>query len=187
MPNNSLQQDPFFPTHLNLTNAQVQEGHAVADFNDGLGADTAHSGAEATVKLEDGKLVEDRGVNVLRKGAVGHDLVLLERGDLVPVNGGILGLVCQIPVEKNEEVLHLLVEVLFRPSMGRSVDRLSPRRVSSRKTTDGLHLRVLDGVGQLGELIAHSSGSNTSKENQKRDLWVSYRAHVPKKQAMPGA
>jgi hypothetical protein len=71
-------------TYLNLPDTEVEEGHTLPDFNDGFGTDTTHGGTETTVKLQNSKLVENRGVNR------GEDLVrsnLLRLGglDLLPV------------------------------------------------------------------------------------------------------
>ena len=60
------------PTHLNLPDRQVQEGHVVPDLDDRLGADTAHRRTETTVELEHSELVKDGRVDV------GEDLVLLD-------------------------------------------------------------------------------------------------------------
>jgi hypothetical protein len=60
---------------LDLAHRQVEEGHVVADFNDRLGTDTAHGGAETAVELEHGELVEDgrvdRGEGLVREELLG--------------------------------------------------------------------------------------------------------------------
>ena len=43
---------------LDLTNRQVQEGHALTNLDDRLGSDASHRGPEATVELEDSELGE---------------------------------------------------------------------------------------------------------------------------------
>jgi hypothetical protein len=115
---------------LDLADRKVEEGHALANLNDRLGANTAHGGAKTTVELEDSKLVEDGGVNV-GEDLVGADLLGLGGLDALPVAGvlGIiwaspalmavphlhllaLGLLGQVAVVEEEERLHLVVEVL---------------------------------------------------------------------------
>ena len=71
-------------TNLNLSNREIQKGHALAHFNDGFGADATHSRAEPTVELEHGELVEDAGVFSWRQLGVGDHLLWCGRADLVP-------------------------------------------------------------------------------------------------------
>ncbi len=54
---------------LDLSHREVEEGHALADLDDRLGAGASHGGTETTVELEHGELVEDRGVGALRSSA----------------------------------------------------------------------------------------------------------------------
>jgi hypothetical protein len=66
-------------THLDLPDGEIKESHVVSDLDDGLWTDTTHRGTETTVELENGKLVEDRRVDI------GEDLVstdLLRLGGL---------------------------------------------------------------------------------------------------------
>ena len=112
--------------HLDLSNGQVQEGHVVSDLDDGLGTDTTHGGTETTVELEDGKLVEDGGVDVL-ENLVLADLLRLGGLDTLPVAGSqcaarlglglclhllALGSLGKESVEEEEEGLHLSLEDL---------------------------------------------------------------------------
>lgn len=71
-------------THFNLPDTKVQEGHALPDFNDGLGTDTTHGCTETSVELEHSKLVEDCWVDG-RKDLVRSDLLRLGSLDFVPV------------------------------------------------------------------------------------------------------
>lgn len=70
---------------LNLSHGEIEEGHAVTDLDDGLGADTTHGGTQTTVKLEDGKLAEELDGLGVGKVLVVNDLSLSGRGDAVPV------------------------------------------------------------------------------------------------------
>lgn len=72
---------------LDLAHRQVEEGHALAHLDDRLGSNTAHGSTETTIELEDGKLVEDRGVDAI-EDLVGADLFRLGRLDLFPVASG---------------------------------------------------------------------------------------------------
>lgn len=120
---------------LDLTDGQVKERHAIADLNDGLGADTAHGGTETTVELEDSELVKELNRLGVAKAVVVDDLLGLGRGDLLPVNLVALGLVVQVAAEESEEVVHLGLET-------------------------GLLGLILDGVGQDIEGVAHLRGGN---------------------------
>jgi hypothetical protein len=71
-------------TYLNLPDTEIEEGHTLPDFNDGLGTNTTHGGTETTVKLQNSKLVEDRGVN-RGEDLVRSDLLRLGSLDLLPV------------------------------------------------------------------------------------------------------
>jgi len=73
-------------THLDLPDREIKESHVVSDLNDRLGANTTHGGTETTVELEDGKLVEDVGVNV-GEDFVRADLFRLGGLDTLPVAG----------------------------------------------------------------------------------------------------
>ena len=71
-------------THLDLADREVEESHALADLDNRLGTDTAHGSTETTVELEDGELVEDGRVDLV-KDLVGADLLGLRGVDLLPV------------------------------------------------------------------------------------------------------
>lgn len=120
---------------LDLADRQVEERHAVADLNDGLGANAAHGGTETTVKLDDGKLTEEVHRLGVAEAVVVDNLLGLRRGDLVPVDLVALGLVVQVTAEESKEVVHLGLEA-------------------------GLLALVGDGVGQVVEGIAHLGGGN---------------------------
>lgn len=72
--------------HLDLPDAQVEESHALSDFDDGLGSDATHRGTETTIELENGELVEDGGLvgGGLELG-VGDDLLGRGRLNAVPL------------------------------------------------------------------------------------------------------
>jgi hypothetical protein len=117
------------PAHLDLPHAEVEEGHAFADLDDTLGSDAAHGGAETTVELQNGELVEDCRILALGQVVVRHDLTLGGRVDTVPLAaragsndrdcGGAdipdaqllsLCLLAEVSVEEEEEGLHLFLE-----------------------------------------------------------------------------
>ena len=55
-------------TDLDLADGEVEEGHALADLDRGLGrAAHAHGRAETAIELENGDLVEDGRVLGVRK------------------------------------------------------------------------------------------------------------------------
>lgn len=117
---------------LNLPDGKIEEGHAVTDLNNGLGADTTHGGSQTTVELENSELVEELDRLGVGKILVIDNLTLSGRGNAIPVSklssatvvlwhisgreGGIhgvaLGLVVKISSEKGEEVVHLSLEQL---------------------------------------------------------------------------
>ena len=86
-------------SYLDLTNGKIEEGHAVTDFDGRLRADTAHGGAETSVELEDGQLVEIRAGFDLGDAIVGDNLILWGRIDLVPVDLCAFAPLCQPAVE----------------------------------------------------------------------------------------
>lgn len=120
---------------LDLSHRQVEEGLAISNLNDGLGADAAHGGTETTVKLENSKLVEELGANILVNVLVVNDLLSLRGLDSVPVESVALGLVDQVSSEEREEVVHLVLE-------------------------SSLLGGVLDGVGELVEGVSHLRSSH---------------------------
>jgi len=95
---------------LDLADGEIEEGHAIADLNDGFGTNTAHGGTKTTVQLEDSELVEELNRLGVTKAVVVDDLLGLGRGDLLPVNLVALGLVVQVAAEESEEVVHLGLE-----------------------------------------------------------------------------
>lgn len=121
---------------LNLANTQIQKGLAVADLNDGLGADAAHGGSETTIELEDGELGEIVGVGLVALDvAVGDNLLGVRGVDALPLEGGALGLVSQISSEQGKEVVHFVLKL-------------------------ALLAVVLDSVGEAIEGIAHLAGGH---------------------------
>lgn len=70
---------------FNLSHGQVEERHAISDFDDGLGTDATHGGTETTVELQDGELVEELDGLSVGKVLIVDDLTLGGRGNAVPV------------------------------------------------------------------------------------------------------
>jgi hypothetical protein len=70
---------------LNLSDGQIEEGHAIADFNDRLWADAAHRGTKTTVELEYGKLAQESDRLRVGKLIVVDNLVLGRRCNAIPV------------------------------------------------------------------------------------------------------
>lgn len=120
---------------LDLTDGEVEERHAVADLDDGLGADAAHGGTETTVELEDGELAEELNRLAVAEAVVVNNLLGLRRGDALPVNLVALGLVVEVTTEQGEEVVHLSLET-------------------------GLLVLVGDAVGEVVQGIAHLGSGN---------------------------
>lgn len=75
---------------FNLTDRQVEEGHAVTDLNDGLGSDATHGGTQTSVELEDSELVQELDGLGVGKVLVVDDLSLGGRGNAVPVTIALL-------------------------------------------------------------------------------------------------
>lgn len=53
---------------LDLSHGKVQEGHAITDLNDGLGANATHGSTETTIQLQNSQLVQE--LDSLRVGKV---------------------------------------------------------------------------------------------------------------------
>lgn len=122
---------------LDLADGQIQEGHALTDLNDGLGADTAHGGTQTTVELDNSQLVQELNGGLAAEIIVVDDLRGLGRGDAVPVDLVALGLVVEESAEEGEEVVHLGLEALALRGIG-------------------------DGLGEGVQGIAHLRGSHAS-------------------------
>ena len=103
---------------LDLTHRQVQEGHALPDLNDGLGADAAHRGSQTTVELDDRQLVQELNRGLAAQIAIVDDLRGLRRGNPIPVDHVTLGLVVEEATEEGEEVVHLRLETLLLVGIG---------------------------------------------------------------------
>ena len=120
---------------LNLAHREVEEGHALTDLDDGLGANATHGSTETTVQLDDGQLVEEFNRGLVAQLTVVDDLGGLRRGDAVPVDDVALGLVIEETTEEGKEVVHLGLETL-------------------------LLLRVGDGFGEGIQRVAHLRGGH---------------------------
>ena len=103
---------------LDLAHRQVQEGHALPDLNDGLGADAAHRGSQTTVELDDRQLVQELNRGLAAQIAIVDDLRGLRRGNPIPVDHVTLGLVVEEATEEGEEVVHLRLETLLLVGIG---------------------------------------------------------------------
>ena len=72
-------------THLNLSDGQVEESHAFADFQGRFGHTThTHGRTETTVELEYDNFFKDCAVKALRELGVGHDELFGWRVNFVP-------------------------------------------------------------------------------------------------------
>ena len=138
---------------LNLTNGQIQEGHAFTDFNDGLGAHATHGGTKTTVELDDGQLVQELHRGLGAQVIVVDDLVGRRRVDAVPVDDIALGLVVEESAEESEEVVHLGLEALLLFGVGNGLGKRiqSVTHLRSSDTGGG----ILEGLRtrELGQLI----------------------------------
>lgn len=103
---------------LDLTHGQVEEGHALTNLNDRLGANATHRGTKTTVQLDNSQLVEELNRGLVAQVVVVDDLRGLRRGDAVPVDGVALGLVIQETTEESKEVVHLSLETLLLLGIG---------------------------------------------------------------------
>lgn len=70
---------------LDLSHGKVEEGHAITDFDDGLGTDATHGGSQTTVELENSELVEELDRLGVGKVLVVDNLALGGRGNAIPV------------------------------------------------------------------------------------------------------
>ena len=97
---------------LDLPYGQVEEGHAVADLDDGLWTNAAHGGAKTAIEFDNGKFVQIfDGLGVWQR-VVLDDLVGLWGCNAVPLDHIALGLVVEVPPEEGEEVVHFGLESL---------------------------------------------------------------------------
>lgn len=129
---------------LNLTDRQIQEGHALTDLNDGLGTDATHGGTQTTVELEHSQLVQELDGGGVSQFVVVDDLVRLRRSNAVPVDNIALGLVVQETAVESKEVVHLSLKALLLLGLG---DGLSQRVQSIA------HLRSGDTGGGILESL----------------------------------
>jgi len=121
---------------LDLADGQVKERHAVANLDDGLGADAAHGGTETTVELQDGELAEELNRLRVAEAVVVNNLLGLGRGDALPVDLVALGLVIKVAAEEGEEVVHLSFKTrllaLVGDRVGEDVERIAHLRGGNR-------------------------------------------------------
>ena len=103
---------------LDLAHRQVEEGHALTDLDDGLGAHATHGGTKTTVQLDDGQLVEELHRGLVAQFTVVNHLGGLRRGDAVPADRVALGLVIEETTEEGKEVVHLGLETLLLLGVG---------------------------------------------------------------------
>lgn len=164
---------------LNLTDGEIQKGHAVTNLDDRLGANAAHGGTKTTIELEDGKLVEE--VDRLRVGEVivVDNLALCGRLDAVPVTARSLvqrssaavaasgsgsclhgvapSLVVKIAAEEGKEVVHFGFEELHE-ELGNSYFMDFWLVLAYL-----LLLGVLHGFGKVGQRVTHLSGGDIGR------------------------
>ena len=69
--------------HLDLANTEIQERHAVPNFDDTLRPNTSHRRPEPTVQLEHSELVEDGRVHLV-EDLVSPHLLRVGRVDFLP-------------------------------------------------------------------------------------------------------
>jgi len=145
---------------LDLADRHVKEGHAIADFDDRLGADATHGGTQTTVELQDGELVEEADGLRVRKVLVINDLALGRRGNTIPVDSVALGLVIEIATEQREEVVHLSLEELLLLGVSASLSELSEPVA---------HLSS----GHIGGGVLESLYRISAVVQSRRDMWLS--------------
>ena len=120
---------------LDLAHRQVEEGHALTDFNNRLGTNATHRGTQTAIELDNSQLVEEFNRGLIAQFAVVGNLRRLRRGNTVPVDNVALGLVIEETTEEGEEVVHLGLETLLLLGIG-------------------------DGLGEGIEGIAHLGGGD---------------------------
>ena len=121
---------------LDLSDSEIEEGHAVTDFDNGFWTNATHGGTETTIELEDGKLAQEIDCLGVREIAIVNNLangwwcnalpVTIPRISLLSnvsssqqiLQCVSLGLVVQVSTEQSEEVVHLGLEELEGISMG---------------------------------------------------------------------
>ena len=70
---------------LDLSDGQIQEGHAIANFDDRLRTHATHRCTEATVELENSELAEESDRLGVGELIVVNNLVLCWWGNAVPI------------------------------------------------------------------------------------------------------
>ena len=128
---------------LNLSDGEIEEGHAVSDFNDGLGTDATHRSTETTVEFDNSEFVQELNGVTIGQAVIVDNLVWVWGVDFGPVDGVALGSVVEISSEEGEEVVHFGLETL-------------------------LLCRVGDGIGKAIEGIPHLAGGNIGRGVFKR-------------------
>lgn len=109
---------------FDLADGKIKEGHAVSNFDNGLGADTTHGSTETTIELDHSKLVEVVDGITVGELVVVDDLFWGRRVDLGPVDGVALCLIIQVSSEESKEVVHLGFESLLLGRVGDCVCEL---------------------------------------------------------------
>lgn len=120
-------------SYLDLSDTEVQKGHAITNFDGTLGSNTAHGGSETTVEFQNGEFVQVRAGLDLGDIVIGYDLVFWRRPDLVPIDLSTLASLTQPAVEEQEEAAHFVLEVLVAICMisRQSVERTNTNLPSS--------------------------------------------------------
>jgi hypothetical protein len=70
---------------LDLPDREIEEGHAVTDFDDGLGTNAAHGCTKTTIELENGKLVQETDRFRVGKLVVVNNLVWCRWCNTLPI------------------------------------------------------------------------------------------------------
>jgi hypothetical protein len=71
---------------LDLSNGKVEEGHAITNLDNRLGANATHRGSQTTVELENSELVEELDRLGVGKVLVVDDLALGGRSNAIPIS-----------------------------------------------------------------------------------------------------
>jgi hypothetical protein len=70
---------------FNLSDGEIEEGHAITDFDNGLGTNAAHGCSKTTIELEDSKLAQETDRLGISELVVVNDLIRRRRGNTLPI------------------------------------------------------------------------------------------------------
>lgn len=77
---------------FDLSDGKIKEGHAITDFDNGLGANTAHGCTKTTVELENSKLAQETDRFGVSELVVVNNLFRRRWGNTLPVTNSKLAL-----------------------------------------------------------------------------------------------